>query len=780
MTTPLDIALAYVARAWNPVPVAFKDKKPTAGKGWQHLRINAENAPQHFNGARQNIGVQLGTASGNLRDVDLDCQEAIAAAPYLLPPTGAIFGRASARNSHYLYVADDFAEAIDVATLNFDDPAPSPDRKARLCELRVGGGAKGAQTVFPGSTHEEGEAIDWEVAGEPQRVDGTHLLRCVGRVASAALLARHWPNHGKRHDTRLAIGGVLARAGWSEQDAKLFAEAVAHAVGDEDTTDFKKAIGTSFAGFVAGKPTTGIPKFADIFGDAVTRVIKDWLHLDTTEYDTPRALLDPKPKCSTATPAPSTFAALPVFDPWEKYIVPAFPFGILPEDVATWVETQALSIGCDPTGLAWCAIANFSAAIDHRFRLKMMRSGTFEAHPRLWTLLVGDPSYKKSPMQNAAMAALETAQNRLRDQFESERETYLEGGGDPKNGPVPPPRYIIGDATTEKLGELLSRHDRGTLVHRDELAGWIGAMDRYNGSNKGGASADRAFWLKAFDGGTFTVDRVMRGEMRIRNLSASVLGGIQPERLAELRGLTSDGLLQRFIPVMLASPMFGEDVETGDAEFSYTRLTLECLSLQPQIIRMTDDAREAMRVLRKYIFDLELSAKGVASGFQGFVGKLSGLSGSLALILHLIESPRANVNAPISMQTIEAVSRLVRDCVLPHAFEFYRTAESVTNGDRLQRVASWILTSGKQRILASDLTSEVRSFRGLSLPEVNEQLSPLVAGGWISPEKAGPVANAWVVNPIVASQFVARAEEEERRKQAIAHLMNSPRKPRSA
>ncbi|MBG0797560.1 AAA family ATPase [Methylocystis sp. L43] len=296
MTTPLEIALAYVARAWNPVPVAFRDKKPTAGNGWQHLRINAENAAQYFNGVRRNIGVQLGAASGNLRDVDLDCPEAIAAAPYLLPPTGAIFGRASARNSHWLYVADDFAEAIDVATLNFDDPAPHLDQKERLCEFRVGGGAKGAQTVFPGSTHKEGEAITWEVAGEPSRVDGARLLRCVGRVASAALLARHWPNHGKRHDTRLAIGGVLAHAGWSEQDAKLFAEAIAHAVGDEDVADFKKAIGTSFAGLGAGAPITGIPKFADIFGDAVTRAIKDWLRLETAEYDAPRAMLDAKPR----------------------------------------------------------------------------------------------------------------------------------------------------------------------------------------------------------------------------------------------------------------------------------------------------------------------------------------------------------------------------------------------------------------------------------------------------------------------------------------------------
>ena len=43
--------------------------------------------------------------------------------------------------------------------------------------------------------------------------------------------------------------------------------------------------------------------------------------------------------------------------------------------------------------------------------------------------------------------------------------------------------------------------------------------------------------------------RISRGETYIGNLSVSLMGGIQPARLGELRGLTSDGLLQRFVPV---------------------------------------------------------------------------------------------------------------------------------------------------------------------------------------------------------------------------------------
>src|SRR6476619_1603373 len=83
-------------------PGALSHKKPVID-GWQARVINADNASQYFNGQAQNIGVALGATSRGLTDIDLDCHEAIAIAPYLLPPTRAIFGRASKRASHWLY-----------------------------------------------------------------------------------------------------------------------------------------------------------------------------------------------------------------------------------------------------------------------------------------------------------------------------------------------------------------------------------------------------------------------------------------------------------------------------------------------------------------------------------------------------------------------------------------------------------------------------------------------------------------------------------------------------
>ncbi len=59
--------------------------------------------------------------------------------------------------------------------------------------------------------------------------------------------------------------------------------------------------------------------------------------------------------------------------------------------------------------------------------------------------------------------------------------------------PPPPraperPRVCVSDATVEKLASLAAALPRGLLLQRDEIAGWLGAFDKY-----GGGGSDRAF-----------------------------------------------------------------------------------------------------------------------------------------------------------------------------------------------------------------------------------------------------------------------------------------------
>jgi hypothetical protein len=222
----------------------------------------------------------------------------------------------------------------------------------------------------------------------------------------------------------------------------------------------------------------------------------------------------------------------------------------------------------------------------------------------------------------------------------------------------------------------------------------------------------------------------------------------------------------------MAPAKLAKDHPSDDED--YGCLLRELIFAKPARLIMNDDALSAMNELRAHLHKVERASGGLADGLQTFVGKLHGLAGSLALILHMAADPGNGATYEIEHLTIENVRRLVIDFILPHAFEFYRGGES--NGDRLKKLASWILTSGKTRLTASDVTSNVADFRGLTLCEVNERLSPFVAAGWLEPQEHTPINRAWTVSPTVFTQFQERTEAEAVRKVALAELMGAPRR----
>lgn len=175
MTTPLEVALQHIAEGRSPVPVPHRSKRPIVDE-WQKLRITADTASQYFNSRPQNVGVILGTASSNEVDIDLDCAEALAVAPGILPPTRT-FGRKSKPRSHWIYRTTDDPKTVR----QFRDQDNSI-----IVEYRATRG----QTVYPGSTHESGEPIEWTDDAPIARVQQADLFAAVGRVGAAVLLVR--------------------------------------------------------------------------------------------------------------------------------------------------------------------------------------------------------------------------------------------------------------------------------------------------------------------------------------------------------------------------------------------------------------------------------------------------------------------------------------------------------------------------------------------------------------------------------------------------------------
>jgi hypothetical protein len=204
------------------------------------------------------------------------------------------------------------------------------------------------------------------------------------------------------------------------------------------------------------------------------------------------------------------------------------------------------------------------------------------------------------------------------------------------------------------MAELLARSPKGILYKRDEFSGFVGSLEKYGG--KSGSNSDRAFYLKAYDGGSYTRDRIVGGEIFVENLSISMLGGIQPDKLAELKGLTSDGLLQRFIRVMMRAPGLAQDVP-GTAQEYFDELIRTLVKLQPMVLWFSDQALAVVATLRARLHELEQASEGMAVGFPAFVGKLAGVAGRLAVILHVVKHVETDIPYRIDTDVAEPVQR---------------------------------------------------------------------------------------------------------------------------
>lgn len=109
-----DVVQKFLARGWHCVPVhrpLHSDHGTTCSCGKDGCRSVGKHPDARFwpGGTHEttayrdrNVGVFMGVASKNLADVDKDCTEALAVAPFLLPPSACTFGRGG-QETHSLY-----------------------------------------------------------------------------------------------------------------------------------------------------------------------------------------------------------------------------------------------------------------------------------------------------------------------------------------------------------------------------------------------------------------------------------------------------------------------------------------------------------------------------------------------------------------------------------------------------------------------------------------------------------------------------------------------------
>lgn len=463
--------------------------------------------------------------------------------------------------------------------------------------------------------------------------------------------------------------------------------------------------------------------------------------------------------------ATSDSSADPV-DIWLKNAPPVFPKGLLPPLIERFAQVRATTFGGDPAGLAMAAITTCASVLSDKFRIKVKRNENWHESARLWCMLIGYPSFKKSPIIKAAANVVGSMDAAMLRSYNAEHQRWKDMG---EQGPPPvPTRLRIEDITMEAAQEVCRWSPDGILCAQDELSGWFGGIEKYSGG-KGGAK-DRSFWLQSYGGGSYSVNRISRSSFIIDNLSVSILGGIQPESIRTIMAsATDDGLIQRFIPIVLAVSEVGVDEEMPDVAAEYEDLVqrLHALEAPTSVVgdlsfRFDDEAQKLRADLERKHHGMVQSMEKINKKLSTHIGKYDGMFPRMCLLWHVIENVDATeIPLEINACTARRVARFLHDFVLRHAMAFYAGIVGLSEDqDVLEDVAGHILAHRLESVTMRTIQRGSRRMRKLTREEGARIFEQLEAMGWLEQMHRRSDAPSWKVNERVHELYEERAEKE--------------------
>lgn len=320
-------------------------------------------------------------------------------------------------------------------------------------------------------------------------------------------------------------------------------------------------------------------------------------------------------------------------------------------------------------------------------------------------------------------------------------------------------RLVVKDTTPEAMAAILSGNPAGTLHYRDELAGWLASFDRY-------APGGRQFWIEAFGGRSFVIDR--KGQdapISIPFVGVSVSGGIQPDKMADLITGSDDGLLSRFLLAWPEPRPFKRPTRCGDEhrlEGIYRRLDAlqwaqgEDGSNIARVLKLTPEAADAFD---EWATENNADLDGAGSLYKNFCGKMKGVVLRLSLVVELLHWADKGGPEPdtIGARTVLLAADFVEEYAKPMALRVYGDAALPQSERDAAVVAKHIIRLGQRQFNARTMR------RGAGYPgpkkaqDLDAALAHLVEADLIKPaphrdgETPGRMAANFFVNPGVLS-----------------------------
>jgi putative DNA primase/helicase len=452
--------------------------------------------------------------------------------------------------------------------------------------------------------------------------------------------------------------------------------------------------------------------------------------------------------------------------PIERRLPPVATFDeqLLPESMRPLAQDVANRMQVPLDFIAIPLVICLSAAVGRRATIQPKANDpSWLVVPNLYGGIVSPSGFMKSPVIGAAIRPLTTIEGEWRDEdrlalAQWERQSELEIPGRKVDKPKRR-RLVANDSTFEALHEVLRDNPAGLLVVHDELAGWLGQLDR------AGREGERAFYLSAWNGDTgHTIMRIKRGEVHVPACCLSMLGGIQPEKLRTYltgsldKAKNNDGLVQRFQllvwPDLNPNFVYVDRPPDSDAEDAIFAIFLELSHGDPENPKRLRFSPEAQRIFVNWFTELE---KKIRSGslhpvLAGHYSKYRSLVPTLALLFELADRTLDDsATSSVSIEHTERAIRWVTEYLPSHVERVYAAALQNSQEAAL-KLAEKLKVQNIEMFSARDVYNS--GWELLQNPEqVHDAAKRLVEAGWLQERevrpgpKGGRPTVSYIVNP---------------------------------
>lgn len=421
----------------------------------------------------------------------------------------------------------------------------------------------------------------------------------------------------------------------------------------------------------------------------------------------------------------------------------------LPDVLADTAEASSRVTGSDPHLFSNPAIAVLCSVIHDQTKVSLKRKEDFKQRACVWATTLAPSGAGKSPMAKKALQPLldieeelapivaDTAEDwRIAAKQRANTIREIEKGEEvPTPPPLDPmeyqqPRLICQDVTTESITKIQSFWTGGSVIISDELASLVGGFDRYSNGNR-----DESFFLTAFDGGSYTVDRKMEGHTRIQNLSIGIIAGIQPVVAASMfAGTGSNGFIERHL-LAVSGLRSQEDEEASDMEElrRWALAVQQCYQRgnEKKLLTLSDGADRVRRELNQWVY------KYGRTGFEGLsshINKFPALFGRLIIPWHFLTDDGFDRDTIISEQTAQLVYDYLTENHYHHARSAYSFfAEARDYPEELLKITRAILKHSEETITLPEL----RSVTPMSKGKLAEVIAFLESRNYLIPDTPG-------------------------------------------